>query len=190
MGSLFYGMEHAAWSAGRMWELARWTGSMGDVSSYLHSPALYGAVIPAIVSFYLFRRGMRRWLFGYSDYEFYRLILFVLSAGCAYYSAYWTNGQLHFINLSVAYWPLYALIDARFSVTLAYPLTFLAGLITEVVRSGLQYHWSPTFWSGIGGAGWHSALFLYPLLSVALAYLLRVTLAKKFRELKRRKAIG
>jgi len=129
---------------------------------YSEGPGLIGSILPALFSLLIIVHDWRRWK-ALSHSAFPVLLgMMLASIVIGINSGYWTTMGYHFFNMGLIFWPCLALISPNFRAWWAYPLTFFPMLIVDFLGAGTKSHWVRYFWFGVGGAGFHDALFLDP----------------------------
>lgn len=143
---------------------------------YVQGPAQVSVVLPILFCLWI----ARRTAMPQKSVLFMVLGLFVLDLMVEFASAYWSTQGLHFFPASELVWPVLVFLVGRerFSPWWSYPLAFLGGLIPDVFLAGQYMRWGAGFWEGVGGAGWHDALWISPLTTLLGA--LCVDAAKDF----------
>ncbi|MGK9452049.1 hypothetical protein ACSSZE_12465 [Acidithiobacillus caldus] len=128
---------------------------------YVQGPAQVSVVLPVLFSLWIALRTP----IPPKTVLLLVLGLFVLDLLVAFASAYWSSRGLHFFPAGELIWPVLVFLVGRerFSPWWSYPLAFLGGLFPDVFLAGQYLHWSPGFWVGVGGAGWHDELWISSL---------------------------
>ena len=98
-------------------------------------------------------------------------LFFAMTMGL--FTQYWSISGLHLFTGGFVIWPILGLLlGDRFPWPLAYPLTFIGILIPDLYGAGMAADWAGGWFFGVGGAGFHDALFLMPLETLVVAALL------------------
>ncbi len=146
-----------------LWDIIAW---------YLSSAALMGAVVPLVISLgivFLQRKSvLRRPTYRGWAVLSVLLVVTVLNYSCGF----WTADGYHIIPYSmIVVWGLvyYRLLPP----IMAYPSMFFTSLVPDVVGAGVCYQWGQGFWDVVGGYGLTDGLFVYPLVALLTAYLVR-----------------
>lgn len=154
---------------------------------YLNGPGLYGGFIPLLFSILFLSNALRQYrksILSRTSYSILILFFWLLCLTISWCFYRWGAIGLHAFPTPEIVWPILALVLREPALTfLSYPLAFTSTLIVDVYAAGQNEHWVHGFWFGVGGAGFHDALFLTPLFTFVLtsgAYLLSKRLHASF----------
>jgi hypothetical protein len=127
-----------------------------------------GAILPTLISIGLL---LKYWRQVKDQRIILGFLLFAVTIGMV--TQYWGALGLHLFTGGFVIWPvLVLLLGDRFPWPLAYPLTFIGTLIPDLYGAGTAAHWTAGWFFGVGGAGFHDALFLVPLETLMAAAVL------------------